>query len=110
MPSGADYIYASDLSSDGTTVTGYYLNSSTGQTTSFVWTAAKGFVDLGVIDQNTTQVIARAVSGDGTAVAGSVYGQNVYNQAFYWTSSTGIIGLGTLGRVPINGVHLIEGV
>lgn len=47
MPSGADDIYASDLSSDGTTVTGYYRKSSTGQTTSFVWTAAKGFVDLG---------------------------------------------------------------
>jgi probable HAF family extracellular repeat protein len=96
-PSAASYIYASDLSSDGKTVTGYYQDGTTGRISSYVWTAANGFVDLGAIDANTTEVLARAVSGDGTSVVGSAYSPNTYSQAFYWTSTTGMIGLGTLG-------------
>lgn len=96
-PSGVTYLNLSGLSADGKTVTGYYSDAVTGRKTSFVWTAANGFVDLGVVDTDTTGSFAQSVSGDGTAVAGYVSVMSFMAEAFYWTSSEGMIGLGTLG-------------
>lgn len=97
LPSGLSYIYANNLSSDGKTVTGYYQESATLQIKAFVWSAADGFVDIGALDGDYTQIIPTAVSGDGTVVAGTAYSPTTNHQAFYWTSSTDMIGLGTLG-------------
>lgn len=95
-PSGVRDFYAQDLSADGKTVTGTYYVEASGRKASFVWSAANGFVDLGVIDADTTGVFASVVSGDGTAVAGRVSVMSMYNEAFYWSASSGMVGLGIL--------------
>jgi len=96
-PSDAAGFTVQGLSADGKTVTGYYADTTTGHKTSFVWTAANGFVGLGVVDPDTTGVFASAVNGDGTAVAGRISVMSMYSEAFYWTASDGMIGLGSLG-------------
>lgn len=95
-PSGARSIYPAALSADGKSVTGYYVTDSY-EKIAFIWTAEGGFVDLGVLDENTTAAFASSVSGDGSAVAGYVSIMSFMTEGFYWSSSTGIVGLGTLG-------------
>ncbi|WP_180355879.1 autotransporter domain-containing protein [Aliirhizobium smilacinae] len=95
-PAGASAFTVKDLSADGKTVTGTYTDAIRGKT-SFVWTAAGGFVDLGTVDANTTATFAKVVNGDGTAVAGYVSVMSFMKEAFYWTPSSGMVGLGTFG-------------
>ncbi|WP_162939500.1 autotransporter domain-containing protein [Neorhizobium sp. NCHU2750] len=95
-PAGAMSVYPSALSADGKTVTGYYVTDAY-QKVAFVWTAAGGFVDLGVLDEDTTGAFAQSVSGDGSAVAGYVSIDSYMAEGFYWSSSTGMVGIGTLG-------------
>jgi len=95
-PPGVRDFYAQDLSADGKTVTGTYYIEASGRKASFVWSAANGFTDLGVVDTDTTAVFASVVNGDGTAVAGNVSVMSMYSEAFYWSASTGMVGLGML--------------
>jgi len=92
---------AQRASRDGSVIVGYGGNATYGSE-AFVWTAANGMTGLGVLpaDAGATYAQSRAtdVSADGTVAVGfSVgHGTNSYAEAFRWTRSGGMTGLGLL--------------
>ncbi len=87
---------ASDISADGTTVVG-----TSG--TAFRWTLAEGMLDLGVLPRGRFGSYGAGVSGDGSVVVGESSARHPgiprldVAEAFRWTASSGMQGLGFLG-------------
>ncbi|TPP10460.1 autotransporter domain-containing protein [Rhizobium glycinendophyticum] len=95
------------LSGDGTTVAGSYLES--GKWTSFLWTEADGFTELGTLDGGTWSY-AMAVSYDGSAVAGNAETADGSQHAYYWQSGdSSLTDLGTLPGETYSSVSAISG-
>lgn len=99
--SGFNTSMAQRASRDGSVIVGYGGNS-TYTNEAFVWTQSGGMVGLGVLpaDVGTTYAKSRAtdVSADGNVVVGYSLGRGSGDnaEAFRWTSSGGLTGLGFL--------------
>jgi probable HAF family extracellular repeat protein len=94
---------AFDTSDDGSVVVGGGETDVVGSAP-FRWTLGSGPVDLGVLPAGVgTGGFARGVSGDGSVVVGNAHrvsGGDQEVEAFRWTSSTGMVGLGDLPGGP----------
>ena len=95
---GDFYSRAFGCSSDGSVVVGQGRVKNGGM--AFRWTAAKGLVQLGLLPRRKFSA-AWACSADGLVVVGQSWTQgnqnsSNYEQAFRWTASTGMVGLGEL--------------
>jgi probable HAF family extracellular repeat protein len=86
-PNGAGgFSRAFGVSGDGSVVVGEGSDALFHATRAFLWTAAGGFQDLGIVGS------AYAVTGDGSVVVGHAN----YATAFLWTQAGGMQDLGTL--------------
>lgn len=97
---GGTYRNAFAISGDGSAVTGYG-NSSTYITEAFRWTPGGGNQGLGVVPGGSYVVsYGNGISADGTAVVGRLATgttSQIGLEAFRWTDSGGMFGLGFLG-------------
>jgi probable HAF family extracellular repeat protein len=91
IPAGGTDNYATDLSSNGSTIVGFW-DDSAGNEKAFHWTSTDGIVGIGSLP-NQAHSEARAVSGDGLTIAGTGYWNA---KAFRWTQSSGFLELGNL--------------
>lgn len=89
------------VSADGTTVVGDATNGIAA--VAFRWTAAEGALPVGDLpvgspDPRTPSdgSRARGVSADGSAIVGWTTSTELVTEAFRWTESTGLVGLGDL--------------
>lgn len=82
---------ANAISGNGQMAVGYFYN--TDHTEAFVWTAAGGFVALGV--NGFTESYAEGISANGDYVVGQLRGAGM-TQAFVWTDADGFQLLGYL--------------
>lgn len=90
---GGSYSSASLMSADGTVITGD-LETSTGASHAFKYTAATGMVDLGTLGDNANVVL---ISIDGQVIVGQSDTLIGDNHAFKHTDASGMVDLGTLG-------------
>ena len=95
---GGFFSRAFGCSEDGSVVVGQGHVKNGGM--AFRWTAAKGMVELGLLPRRKFSA-AWACSADGSVVVGQGWTQGNqsslnYEQAFRWTASTGMVGLGEL--------------
>lgn len=105
---GVTSAYANAVSADGSTVVGNYSDSH-GWGASFMWRQDTGTVNLGSLPGGTTSS-ATAVNKDGSVIVGSAYHRiktpsydDIFQEAYIWTQSGGMVGLGTLaGDNPKN--------
>lgn len=77
------------ISADGITVAG------TRNKRAVKWTAAGGIIELGALPGGDGTSTAWAISGDGSVIVGSASSANG-TEAFRWTASTGMLGLGDI--------------
>jgi probable HAF family extracellular repeat protein len=106
LPGFSNTSIASAVSDDGRTVVGNSSNtfSSRRSGQAFRWTPANGMQGLGYLKNSTalpgftdfTTSEAQDVSGDGSVVIGTSNFYGSYDEAFRWTSSGGMQGLGFL--------------
>ena len=82
--------WAYDASADGSVVVGASIWSGDGRNRAFRWTAATGMVNLGTLPGGIRSV-ARAVSADGSVVAGWSGDASFIHHAFRWTAQTGMV-------------------
>jgi probable HAF family extracellular repeat protein len=86
------------VSANGSVIVGYGDGISGRQ--AFRWTMTEGLVGLGRLNGGSGFSTARGVSGDGVIIVGESGDFNVEDfsglQAFRWTQSTGMVGLGLL--------------
>lgn len=92
--------WAYGVSADGSVVVGASLSGAQ-ETQAFRWTQSGGIAGLGFLPSPaslTKYSIAEAVSADGSVVVGESRSNNSQNglEAFRWTSSGGMVGLGDL--------------
>ncbi|MCO6043656.1 hypothetical protein NG895_07030 [Aeoliella sp. ICT_H6.2] len=105
---GTDESFVGDVSGDGTIVVGSSA-SDVDDVRGFRWSEATGMIDLGHVDLTgeETRNAPIAISSDGTTIVGSdsppLYGgpyqhdgETYGGQAYRWTESTGMVGLGDL--------------
>ena len=109
LPGGAFSSRANSVSADGTTVVGagnVDVTKSYSNGEAFRWTSSTGMVGLGDfpdsnLNPNGRGSYALGVSGDGSIVVGSGSSPDAIPvQAFRWTDSTGIAGIGYLTAEP----------
>lgn len=97
---GYNFSNSSAVSADGTTVVGSNFMSSGGQE-AFRWTSSEGMVGLGFLPSYNSSYGA-GVSADGEVVVGfsrvlpPPSPEELMDEAFRWSSSEGMIGLGFL--------------
>ncbi len=95
----ASWLY--DVSDNGLVAIGTsYDGSANNAMRTFRWTAEGGAQSIGTL-QGYTHVNAVAISGDGNTLVGEVHNKqngsiNPQYQAYRWTQSTGLVGLGYL--------------
>lgn len=89
---------ANAASSDGAVIVGMSRTSAQMRGEAFRWTQAGGMVQLGLLGTGGALAFsdARAVSADGSVVAGNVFDSTEHSQMFRWTQSGGMVGLGFL--------------
>ncbi|MBN1786989.1 MAG: hypothetical protein JW806_01190 [Sedimentisphaerales bacterium] len=101
---GDDYSFATAISADGNAVVGFSKLGS-GDKEAFRWTASEGMIGLGFLpaDFPVDDSAAWDVSADGAVIVGIGklnwwYGEpwSETDEAFYWTESGGMQGLGVL--------------
>jgi probable HAF family extracellular repeat protein/autotransporter-associated beta strand protein len=98
LPGATFYSDASAVSREGAVVVGYSLSTPGEQ--AFRWTASDGMTGLGDLPGGVFASRATGVSADGAVVVGTgSYAAGggplpVTGEAFRWTSSTGMVGLG----------------
>jgi autotransporter-associated beta strand protein/probable HAF family extracellular repeat protein len=93
---------ANAISADGSVIVGFSYNIATnpGPQAAFRWTQSGGMTGLGFLP-GMDHSIATAVNANGSVIVGNSYtfsttgGVNP-NEAFRWTNSTGMVGLGYL--------------
>lgn len=99
-PFSGDYlnVHATALSADGKVVVGYAGNPVGTASQAFLWTQAGGFQSLGHFSSGGTisGSAAHAVSSDGSVIVGFGSHSNGSEEAFRWTSGTGMVGIGDL--------------
>ncbi|HXH59955.1 MAG TPA: hypothetical protein VNI20_01210 [Fimbriimonadaceae bacterium] len=103
LPGGRSFARALAVNSDGTVVVGFSYSEEGKE--AFLWTEARGMEGLGDLpggdegrppDYGTGfRSEARGVSASGSLVVGEAYSASGF-EAFRWTRSEGMIGLGTL--------------
>lgn len=97
---------AESVSADGSVIVGRSLSVSTGNLQAFRWTAATGMVGLGALSGGGPDSAAIALSADGSVIVGRSSSANTIftltREAFRWTSSTGMVGLGDLSGGSFN--------
>lgn len=100
---GGDVTNATAVSADGTVVAGGSNRHV------FRWTASSGMVDLGILPGYTLNSTATGVSADGKVIVGYSINQtfvidnySTNGQAFRWTETTGLVGLGFLPGGNVN--------
>lgn len=99
IPEGINFVLGNAISEDGLVIVGDADTSETNQ--AFRWTSASGMVGLGFLDGGTPEDPtlsfsgATGVSGDGSVVVGRSF-SDAGIQAFRWTGSGGMVGLGDL--------------
>jgi probable HAF family extracellular repeat protein len=104
LPGGGTQSAALGVSADGATIVGYGSSATAGRQ-AFRWTAATGMTELGFLPgANESQ--ARAVSADGSVVVGEsslppTLPPRLHIEAFRWTQSEGMVGLGDLPGGPV---------
>lgn len=99
FPTGYNTSTARGVSSDGSVVVGYAINTLNNNMQGFRWTAQTGMVALGLLPW-AAYGYAFATNADGSVVVGfnatNNFGAANNIEAFRWTASTGVIGLGRL--------------
>ena len=85
---GGTNSYANAISADGSTVAGYANTTNNAARHAFRWTTSGGMVDMGTL--GGTNSYAYAVSADGSTVVGGADTTGGAQQAFRWTSATGM--------------------
>jgi probable HAF family extracellular repeat protein len=106
-PGGSQLSIAYDVSADGSVIVGGSVvpDSDIGFGTPFRWTIATGLVRLGQLDPSIPTGAATGVSADGSIIVGYSVSPNSTEffgtEAFRWTSSTGMVGLGDLAGGPL---------
>lgn len=104
LPGGAISSKGRAVSPDGTTVAGYSQSSLGNE--AFLWTEAQGMVSLGDLPGWDVVAIPADVSNTGVVVgrshSGSVQPQGTFeeNEAFRWSPTTGMVGMGDLPGSP----------
>jgi len=100
-PDFSTFAYAANQ--DGTAAAGYaVIVPMFADIEIFRWTAAGGIQILGDIPGGATNSTARAISADGSTIAGfgssaaSTLSCGICQEAFVWTQAAGIVGLGDL--------------
>lgn len=110
LAGGSFYSLAFGASANGSVIAGTgWSTASGGNLEGFRWTQATGPVGIG--DLAPASIFASygsAVSDDGTAIAGSSFGNLGGWEAARWTQATGLVGLGDLpgGRVEAYGTDI----
>jgi probable HAF family extracellular repeat protein len=108
---GSYFSGARAVSADGAAIVGY-ANTADGQE-AFRWTAKAGIVGLGDLPGGEVHSEALDISADGLTVVGTGgtaqdQGYPVY-EAFRWTESTGMVGLGFLpGGYPSSSANMVS--
>ena len=96
---GGTFFFSSAAAIDdaGEAVTG--STSSDVGILAYRWSEASGMTSLGDLPGGPIQSEASAISGDGMSIVGSSRSRTgpAGDEAFLWTSASGMIGLGTLG-------------
>ena len=93
-------VVAGRAESDASPPSGWFLPA---YSRAFRWTEAGGMEDLGTLRaDNSGHSSARALSADGSVVAGGAYNDAGSSHAFRWTEAGGMVDLGTL-RVDNSG-------
>lgn len=98
LPGGAALGLSTDMSADGTRIVGYVAYPdivSTLHPRAFVWDETIGIRELGEL-VGDFRTIAWGISADGQVVVGHSDDERCSQQAFRWTSRTGMQGLGWL--------------
>ena len=98
---GANY-EATSISADGAVIIGKYFLAGLdprcqvfgGCTRAFIWTAATGAQDLGLLNGFETE--AHALSADGSLIVGEASSSTAFRRAFIRTPTTGMQDIGTL--------------
>ena len=87
-------VVAGRAESDASPPSGWFLPA---YSRAFRWTEAGGMEDLGTLRaDNSGHSSARALSADGSVVAGGAYNDAGSSHAFRWTEAGGMVDLGTL--------------
>lgn len=98
LPGWNYYSKAIGVSDDGATVVG--ISESSNGVEAFRWTSSDGMVGLGGLGGSTFSSEAHGVSADGSVVVGksrsATMGGGNSDEAFRWTASGGMVGLGKL--------------
>ena len=92
---------ATSVSADGAVIIGKYFLSGTdprcgafgGCTRAFIWTAATGAQDLGLLDGRETE--AHGLSADGSLIVGEASSSTAFRRSFIRTPTTGMQDIGT---------------
>lgn len=88
------------VSADGTVAVGHAATTIPGTNEldhwPFRWTLKDGMVNLGLLSDTSTYASAVQTSADGSVITGTNTYANGDREAFRWTATTGIEGLGTL--------------
>src|SRR5690349_8880199 len=99
-PQYPDFYEPKAISADGTTVVGdadYRPPNVAQSRQAFYWTRATGAVNMGFIAPSVRNYsVARAVSSDGSYIAGVSTGGMDGGEMFRWTINGGMIGYGDL--------------
>jgi probable HAF family extracellular repeat protein len=101
LAGGVDYSEARNISADGKTIVG--IGSSSIGEEAFRWTLEDGIHGLGSLEGEDSpyQSVARAVSADGSIVAGHSISTGFTSiQATIWNATSGLVGLGERQRGP----------
>ncbi|QQE13744.1 hypothetical protein JD969_09860 [Planctomycetota bacterium] len=92
---------AYDISADGKNVIGISNSFAC------IWTAKKGWIPLGKINNKATHSLAKAISNDGKIVVGVEFVSNSERMAFAWTAKKGMQPLGApTGRKTSNAMGI----
>ncbi|MEQ1754692.1 MAG: autotransporter domain-containing protein [Micropepsaceae bacterium] len=98
---GGYFSSASSVSADGEFVVG--ISDVNGQQQAVRWTLDGGIAQsLGFFPGcGDATSYARAVNANGSVIVGASANASCHNEAFLWSASNGMVGLGTLGRSSI---------
>ena len=103
LPGGITHSTAYGISPDGSAIVGVGASGQSGEE-AFRWTEQGGMSGLGFLNKGTNKhSVAWNTSVQGETVVGyAVYriNSNDYREAFVWTESTGMVGLGFLTASP----------